>query len=138
VSAARRLVISMGIVALWAIAWGVVVASLSALALLIDPRVVGPGEFPADVFWIGGREGAITGAVFALLLVLGEWKRDVAQVPYLRAAMWGVLAAAILRLTAITDVHFSNSAVVSALSAIACIGLARLARSRPAETTTLA
>jgi hypothetical protein len=95
------------------------------VALVVDPRVVGPGEGPADVVWIGGREGAITGALFALLLALGEGKREVGDVPYLRALLWGVVAAALLRLTEVTDVHFSNSAVVGALSALASVGLAR-------------
>ena len=137
-SAGARLVVSLAIVALWTVVWGAVVAALSAIALVVDPAVVGPGEGPADVVWIGAREGAITGAVFALLLAIGEWRRTIAEIHLLRAVMWGVVAAAILRLTAITDVHFSNSAVVSALSALASVGLARLVRSRPPETATLA
>ncbi|HJQ99720.1 MAG TPA: hypothetical protein VJ826_15505 [Candidatus Polarisedimenticolaceae bacterium] len=126
----RRIVISIAIVALWAALWGAVVAMLSAVALVVDPKVVGPGEGPADVVWIGAHDGAITGAVFALLLALGERNRNVAHVPYLRAVMWGVFAAAILRVTEITDVNFSNSAVVGSLSALATMRLARALTSR--------
>jgi len=58
-------------------------------------------------------------------------KREVAEVSYLRAVSWGVSAAAILRLTAITDVHFSNSAVVAAASAALSVALARMLGSTP-------
>ena len=130
-SPARRIAASIAIVALWAAVWGATVSALSAIALVVDPAVIDAGERPHEIVWIGVYDGAITGAVFALLLVLGEWKREVAEVSYLRAVSWGVSAAAILRLTAITDVHFSNSAVVAAASAALSVALARMLGSTP-------
>ena len=127
----RPLLVSLAIVALWAVLWAATVVGLVTIALAIDPKVVGPGEGPTEIVWIGAREGAITGAVFALLLVAFERRRPLAEMGYLRAAAWGVLAAAILRLTQVTDVHFSNSAVVGTLSAIVSVALARAGIRRP-------
>jgi hypothetical protein len=125
VSVFRLVNVSLALVALWAVLWGATVVALTAIALAIDPAVVGPGEGPADVVWIGASTGAITGVVFALLLLAFERGRPLTEIGALRAAMWGVLAAAILRLVELTDVHFSNSAVVGAASGALSVALAR-------------
>ena len=125
VSVLRLVNVSLAIVALWAVLWGATVVALVAIALAIEPAVVGPGEGPADVVWIGASDGAITGAVFSLLLVAFERGRRLSEIGALRAAVWGVLAAVILRLMQLTDVHLSNSAVVAAASGAVSVALAR-------------
>ena len=130
-SPAGRIAASIAIVALWAAVWGATVSALSAIALVVDPAVIGAGERPHEVVWIGVYDGAITGAVFALLLAIGEWRRTLAEITVLRAMMWGLLAAALLRATDVTDVHFSNSAVVGAASAALSVALARMLGSTP-------
>ena len=106
--------------------WGAVGFTISVVAGIIDPDVIDTGEGPVDLARIMGPVGAASGIVFGLLLVIGERGKAVADIRLLRAVMWGVVAAAMIRLlTGLTDAVLWNVVVLGALSGAVCVALAR-------------
>jgi hypothetical protein len=70
---------------------------------------------------------------------LGAWGarpggfRSLADVPLLRAVLWGIAAGAAVRPLGVTDAVFSNLVVSGAAAAVVTVGLARVTRRRVAN-----
>ena len=108
-------------------------ALLVTIIGMIDPRVIGEGEGPLDVMIIVGGTGAAAGLVFGLLLLVAEHRSALADIPLVRAVLWGVAAGAAVRLLGVTDAVFSNLVVLGALAAVVTVALARATRRRVAR-----
>lgn len=125
----------VGLSLLWTLIWGALGAGVSLLIGLIDPPSIDPGEGPWDLAWIVGMAGLLAGAVFGVILLVGERRSELAEVWPVRAVMWGVTAGMILPFLLRAEVstgHLANTVVASALSAVVSIILARRLRLRPA------
>ena len=129
----QRRVLTMLVVGLvWMATWAAFMALLVTIIGMIDPRVIGEGEGPLDVMVIVGGTGAAAGLVFGLLLLVAEHRSALADIPLIRAVLWGVAAGAAVRLLGVTDAVFSNLVVLGALAAVVTVALARATRRRVA------
>ena len=117
----------------WMVTWAAFMALLVTIVGMIDPRVIGAGEGPLDVMIIVGGTGATAGLVFGLLLLVAEHRSALADIPLVRAVLWGVAASAAVRLLGVTDAVFSNLVVLGALAAVVTVCLARATRRRLAR-----
>ena len=117
----------------WMATWAAIMALLVTIISMIDPRVIGEGEGPLDVMIIVGGTGAAAGLVFGLLLLVAEHRSALADIPLVRAVLWGVAASAAVRLLGVTDAVFSNLVVLGALAAVVTVALARANRRRVAR-----
>jgi len=126
-----RTVLVVGLV--WMATWAAFMAVLVTIIGMIDPRVIGEGEGPLDVMIIVGGTGAAAGLVFGLLLLVAEHRSALADIPLVRAVLWGVAASAAVRLLGVTDAVFSNLVVLGALAAVVTVALARANRRRVAR-----
>ncbi len=114
----------LGLGVVWMVIWGAIGAPLAIVVGIIDPHAIGPGEGPVDLARIIGVVGGASGLVFGLLLTIGERRSEVAEVPLLRAVMWGVVAGAALPLLSISDANLANTCVLGAVSGVVTLGLA--------------
>ena len=129
----QRRVLTMLVVGLvWMATWAAFMALLVTIIGMFDPRVIGEGEGPLDVMIIVGGTGAAAGLVFGLLLLVAEHRSALADIPLVRAVLWGVVAGAAVRLLGVTEAVFSNLVVLGALAAVVTVALARAARRRVA------
>ena len=129
----QRRVLTVLVAALvWMVTWAAIMALLVTIVGIIDPGVIGEGEGPLDVMVIVGGTGAAAGLVFGLLLLVVEHRSAVADIPLIRAVLWGVAAGAAVRLLGVTDAVFSNLVVLGALAAVVSVALARATRRRVA------
>jgi hypothetical protein len=116
---------------LWMAIWGAIGASISIVAGIIDPRVVDAGEGPGDMARIMGPVGGASGILFGLLLLVGKRGANVGDIGFLHAIVWGVVAAAAVRLfTNLSDAVLWNIVVLGAVSASLSVALARVTRRR--------
>ncbi len=125
----------VGLSLLWTLIWGALGAGVSLLVGLIDPPSVDPGESPWNLARVVGMAGLLAGAVFGVILLVGERRSELAEVWPVRAVMWGVAAGMILPFLLRAEVntgHLANTIVASALSAVVSIILARRLRLRRA------
>ena len=113
----------------WMVLWAAIGAILSIVVGIVDPPSIDPGEGPVDMARILGGVGAACGVVFGLLLVVGERHRMIADVPLLRAVLWGAIAGIVLPLLpSVNDSVVLNTGPLGAVSAAGSVALARLAR----------
>lgn len=119
----RRIVAST---TFWMFLWAAVGAMLSIVVGVIHPPSIGEGEGPIDLARILGGVGAASGALFGLVLAVVERRRLTAEVPILRALLWGALAGAAVGL--LLRVNVSNTCVLGAIAGIVQVVLARLSR----------
>ena len=78
---------------IWAPLWAVLFGAL----LLVLQLLLGPQNEPSLAFmmWTIGLVGLVSGAIFGVLLALGENGKAVEQISLPRAALWGGLSAAV-------------------------------------------
>ena len=116
----------------WMLGWAAFGACLAVIVGIIHPPSIGAGEGPLDVARILGGVGAASGVVFGLLLLIGEHRREVADVPLLRAPMWGAIAGLLPALLSIGDGPRSERIVLGVVGAVVSVALSRLSsRRRP-------
>ena len=115
---------------IWMATWAAIMALLVAIIGIIDPGVIDVGDGPLDVMVIVGRTGAAAGLLFGLLLLVAEHRSALADIPLLRAVLWGIAAGAAVRLLGVTDAVFSNLVVLGAVAAVVTVALARVTRRR--------
>lgn len=115
---------------LWMLGGAAIGASLAIIVGIVDPPSIGAGEGPIDLARILGGVGAASGIVFGVLLLIGERRREVADVPLMRALMWGAVTGLLLPVLSISDAHVSNRIVLGVVGAVVSVALARMARRR--------
>lgn len=93
-----RGVISISLI--WGILWAVVFGIIATIIGIVDPDSIDPGEEPVIIALMGGAFGAVSGVAFGILLALAESGRDIRNFSLLRAALWGMLSAAVFPLLA--------------------------------------
>ena len=71
--------------------------------------------------------------MFGLLLLVAERRSVVADIPLLRAVLWGIAAGVAMRWLGVTDAVFSNLVVLGAVAAVVTVALARATRRRVAK-----
>jgi len=122
-----RALVPIGVLALaWLLIWGAIGATLSVVIGIVDPPSIDAGEGPLDMARVVGTVGAGCGALFGLLLAVGERRRPLGEVALWRALGWGVLAGAALPLiTPLNDVLVTNTAPFAACASALCSGVAR-------------
>jgi len=112
----------------WGASWAAFAVILVSVIARIDPEQIDVGEGPVDVARILGTVGFASGAAFGILLLVFERRRTLAEVPLIRAVLWGVIGSAALPLlTTIHDEVLLNTCPLGAISALASAGLARWA-----------
>jgi hypothetical protein len=121
--------------ATFAAIWALVGVVLVLIVGQVDPDSIDAGEGPRDVALILGTVGFGTGALCGVLLWLAERGRRFAEVPLLRAAVWGVVAGALLPFAGNLPASvLANTCPLGALSApVAVLLLRRIARARLAS-----
>ena len=117
----------------WAILWAVAGATLSLVIGGVDPPNTDQG--PLDTARTLGLVGAMCGMVFGMLLAVAERRRRVSEVRLFRAALWGVMAGAVVPLiTPIHDEVVFHSAPLGTISAVVSVAGARLIRRATGQT----
>jgi hypothetical protein len=90
---------------IWAVAWGVLGALLGAYRFyrggsyaIIDPPIwAGPFWTVVLVFAIGfAKAGAVSGALFAIVLALAERNRSVAHLHLGKVTLWGIVGSLLI------------------------------------------
>lgn len=78
---------------IWALVWAVM---FGALLLALESRL-GPNDEPplTSMMWTIGQVGLVSGALFGVVLALGENGRAVEQISLVRVALWGALSASV-------------------------------------------
>lgn len=106
---------------LWAVMFG---AFLLALELLL-----GPSNEPSFVFmmWTIGQVGLVTGALFGVLLALGENGKAVEQLSLMRVALWGALSATVFPVMTGRANQVFWTCTFGVIVAVAMVALARRA-----------
>jgi len=118
----------LGLGVTWGITWGAVFALLGLIVGFVDPDSIDPGEGPLRIAWIGAFYGMVSGAVFALLLSVGERRRAVTELSAARAALWGAISAAVFPLlTPVADSMLIFLCPIGAALAAGSVGLAKRA-----------
>ncbi|HKQ56370.1 MAG TPA: hypothetical protein VJY35_00765 [Candidatus Eisenbacteria bacterium] len=118
----------------WMLFWAGVGAMLSIVVGIVDPPSIDAGEGPIDLARILGGVGAASGALFGLVLAVVERKRTTAEVPVLRALLWGALAGAAVGL--LLSAPVVNTCPLGAATGVAQVLIARLSRRlKPATAT---
>jgi hypothetical protein len=110
---------------LWGIAWALLAAAAAVVIGIVRPQEIDAGEGPIDVAPILGRVGLIAGAAFALLLAIAERGRRMSEIPFLRAVLWGTIAAALYPLLTDRVLEVFVLAPFGALLAWAHVAIAR-------------
>ena len=111
---------------IWGVLWAIAGVIITLIVSVVDPPSIDAGEGPADIAWILGPVGMGTGLLFGLLVALVERGRAVRDIPLIRAALWGLVAGAIVPLvTPLNDVVVFNTAPLGAIVAVISVALAR-------------
>lgn len=78
---------------IWAPMWAVMFGAL----LLALEHLLGPNDEPSIIFmmWTIGQVGFVSGALFGVLLAVGENGKAVEQISLVRVTLWGALSAAV-------------------------------------------
>lgn len=121
---------TLGMGVAWAAAWALVFAALAAIAGLVDPASIDPGEGLIRVGAIGAVFGFVSGTAFAVLLSWTEARRAIRSLSLGRAAVWGALATAIYPLATVVDnsMVFLVSPIGASLAAAAVAAAQRADR----------
>jgi len=127
-----------GLAATFGIGWGAVGAALAVVLRLLRPEDFDGGEGVTLVATYFAAAGAISGALFGVLLSLGERRRVVNELSAVRAAAWGGLGASALPLlTTMADGMVILLAPLGAACAAGAVMLAKRA-ALPATATSSA
>jgi hypothetical protein len=119
---------ALGLSLLSAAAWAIIFALISVVIGVFDPDSIDAGEGPLHVAPIGAVYGFISGAVFALLLALGEGRRTLRDLSTKRAALWGMLGtAAYPLLTRVDDMAVLILGPIGAALAAVSVAVAKKA-----------
>lgn len=122
----------------WGVVWSAIGALISIVAGILDPETIEPGEDPVRVGTILGMIGLASGAAFAVVLAVAEAGRKVLDLGTGRAALWGVLATALVPLVTAKPDQVLTLCPIGAALAAASVALARsAARSGPGRATIL-
>jgi hypothetical protein len=116
----------LGIGLIWAILRVALAMTVGTLIGVIDPDDIGPGEEPIVLAPMIGPGGFICGVVFGSLLSIVERRKIILELPLMRAAMWGILVAAVLPLVmgkGLPEMMVTSS--VGAVSAVASVAMVR-------------
>lgn len=100
----RRLRGAFGIAVTWGALWAVIGVALTLAVRVVRPEEIDPGEGPGKVAAVLGLVGFLSGLGFAGLLLLGERRRTIRELPLGRVALWGFLGAAAIPLLTGADV----------------------------------
>lgn len=96
---ARRLTGLLGIALLWAAIWCAMFLALGLGILVFDPPSIDAGEEPWRIALLYGAPfGMLSGAVFAIILVLAEGGKSLRSIPAVRWLAWSVAAASVVPL----------------------------------------
>jgi hypothetical protein len=117
----------------WGTAWATIMAFAGVVVGVLRPEEIDPGEGPIVVGTIMGMVGFISGVAFGALLSFAERRKTILELSPGRAAMWGILASAVLPLlTGRADAVFVLCPLGAACAA-ASVAIARRAELRSPE-----
>lgn len=122
----RKLLGIFGIGASWGIVWGAFFFVLGAVAGIVRPQDIDPGEAPPLVLGTGVFVGFVSGALFGTIIAVAEIGKSISDLALVRIALWGMIAAAVWPL--LTHVHDSMVFILSPLGAACAVGAVLLAR----------
>lgn len=154
----RRLRGMVAMSVFWAVLWTIGWTVLGALAFLVGPLVLSRDDYvplryvpgilaQGAVLW--AVWGAVSGAVFALLLAIAERRRTIADLRMSRVALWGAIGGVVIPLgiTAVAGRHGMGqglllgvgilgtiSALLGALCSTGTLWLVRRGERAPAAT----
>ncbi len=123
----RRLRGVLGLSASWGILWALFLTALLTVVGIFRPQDVDPGEGPLVVLQVGLVLGLVAGFAFGALLSLAESGRALGAIPLGRAALWGVLAAALFPLATGREDQVFVMCPIGAALAVAAVAMARRA-----------
>jgi len=116
-------------VALISLIWAPLWAVMFGVFLLVLERLLGPSNEPSFVFMMLtiGQVGLVTGALFGVLLALGENGKAVEQLSLMRVALWGALSATVFPVMTGRANQVFWTCTFGAIVAVAMVAVARRA-----------
>jgi hypothetical protein len=135
----RKLRGALGLGLASGIVWGAIFAMIAAIAGIIDPTAIDPGEDPLRIAAIGAFYGLVSGAIFGAILSLAERGKRIEELSIGRASLWGIVATAVYPLVTVVndDMVFLLCPLGAALAAGSVAIAKRAALKAARETPTL-